>query len=113
MGQMLLTADCIDADTAFRMGMVNYVCDDVDALERKTEEIALKICSKSKSVVSFGKRSYLKHSKEKDLHDKYRIASRNMVDNLMNYSDAKEGISAFLNKRKPQWSHDGPTSSKL
>ena len=107
--QLLLTGDPVDAQTAHRMGFVNFVCDDVNALLAKTEDIALKICTKSKSVVAFGKESYLKHSKEKYLQDAYKIASKNMVDNLMNYADSKEGISAFLNKRTPNWTNVTPS----
>eukprot|EP00483_Globobulimina_turgida_P002875 UN02880 len=112
--QMLLTGDYIDAQTAFRMGIVNFVCKDIHQLHNKTQQTALKICSKSKSVVAFGKQSYLNHSKEKYLKDAYKIASKNMVDNSMNFADAKEGINAFLTKRKPNWSHQYQTpSSKL
>ena len=91
------------------MGFVNFICDNIDELQSKTKEIALKICSKSKAVVAFGKRSYQTHSIEKELKDAYKIASKNMIDNLMNYSDAEEGISAFLNKRKANWSNKGPS----
>ena len=107
--QILLTGDWIDAPTAFRMGFVNFICDDIDELLSKTKEIALKICTKSKAVIGFGKKSYQTHSIEKDLSDAYKIASKNMIDNLTNYSDAKEGISAFLNKRKPNWSNKAPS----
>eukprot|EP01084_Bolivina_argentea_P011336 21186_1 len=108
--QLLLTGDYINAQTAYRMGIVNIVCDTVDELYNKTQEIALKICSKSKAVIAFGKQSYLKHSKEKHIKDAYKIASENMINNLMNYSDAKEGINAFLTKRKPNWNHQSPHS---
>ena len=107
--QILLTGDWIDAQTAFRMGIVNFICNDIDQLLNKTKDIALKICSKSKAVIAFGKKSYQTHSKEKELLDAYKIASKNMIENLINYPDAKEGISAFLNKRKPEWSNLSPS----
>ena len=36
------------------------------------------------------------------LADAYDYASRVMVENLL-AADAKEGISAFIDKRKPEW----------
>ena len=37
-----------------------------------------------------------------NLLDAYNYASEVMVHNMLN-TDAKEGISAFLEKRKPNW----------
>ena len=37
-----------------------------------------------------------------NLSDAYDYASNVMVENMLNL-DAKEGISAFIDKRKPNW----------
>ena len=36
------------------------------------------------------------------LSDAYNYASKVMVENMLKL-DAKEGIDAFINKRKPNW----------
>ena len=36
------------------------------------------------------------------LSDAYNYASKTMVENML-MLDAKEGIDAFINKRKPKW----------
>ena len=39
------------------------------------------------------------------LTDAYAVTSDNMVKNL-ELNDANEGISSFLEKRKPEWTND-------
>ena len=39
---------------------------------------------------------------EMGMEEAYAYASRVMVDNMM-ARDAEEGISAFIGKRRPQW----------
>ena len=39
------------------------------------------------------------------LSDAYNATSQNMVKNL-ELNDANEGISSFLEKRKPEWTND-------
>merc|ERR1712154_79345 len=55
--EMLLTGDPINAQRAYDVGLINHVIssDDLDELNKKTEEVAMKIVSKSKPVVSLGK----------------------------------------------------------
>ena len=39
---------------------------------------------------------------EMPLDEAYRYAAQVMVDNML-HAEAKEGIGAFLEKRKPRW----------
>ena len=103
--EMLLTGDAIDADRAYEIGLVNHVIDndDLNELNKKTEEIAMKIVAKSKPVVALGKAGFYKQI-ELDLQGAHETAGCSMVDNLY-VPDAKEGISSFIEKRKPEWTH--------
>ena len=90
-----------DANTAFRMGLVNQVSKSAQELDSKVREIATKIASKSPTAIKIGKRTFNRQI-EMGVSDAYDVASDTMVCNLLE-GDAEEGISAFLQKRQPIW----------
>ena len=98
--QMLLTGDLIDAQNAYRMGLVNEVVD-AEELGTKTMELAQKIASKSPLTVAIGKEAYYRQA-ELPLSEAYDYTKEVMVRNL-EARDAQEGISAFIEKRHPIW----------
>ena len=98
--QMLLTGDLIDAQNAYRMGLVNEVVD-AQELGTKTMELAQKIASKSPLTVAIGKETYYRQA-ELPLSEAYDYTKEVMVRNL-EARDAQEGISAFIEKRHPVW----------
>jgi len=59
---------------------------------------------KSRSVVHIGK-TFLYEQIDFDLSTAYSLGTKKMVDNLK-MRDAQEGIQSFLEKRKPNWSHN-------
>ena len=98
--QMLLTGDLIDAQNAYRIGLVNKVVD-AEELVTKTMELAQKIASKSPLTVAIGKEAYYRQA-ELPLSEAYDYTKEVMVRNL-EARDAQEGISAFIEKRHPIW----------
>ena len=98
--QMLLTGDLIDAQNAYRMGLVNEVVG-AEELGTKTMELAQKIASKSPLTVAIGKEAYYRQV-ELPLSEAYDYTKEVMVRNL-EARDAQEGISAFIEKRHPVW----------
>jgi enoyl-CoA hydratase/carnithine racemase len=98
--EMLLTGDMISAEDAARIGLVNRV---VQPGSEREEALALarKVASKSAHVVKIGKEAFYRQL-ELDLAAAYRYASEVMVENML-ARDAEEGISAFVEKRRPTW----------
>ncbi len=98
--ELLLTGDMIDAEEAYRCGLVNKVVAK-DALAEETLGLARKIAGKSPLAVQLGKKSFYK------MADLEYSKAFEMVNNhfamLCSTEDAHEGVDAFLNKRKPEW----------
>ena len=97
---MLLTGDPIDAKYAKEIGLINDHYP-ILKLEDEVLKLAKKIASKSNLTIKIGKKAFYKQL-EMPLNRAYNYTSKVMTENAM-YLDAKEGISAFLEKRKPNW----------
>jgi len=98
--KMLLTGDSINADHAKEIGLINDYFP-ISKLEDEVLNLAKKIASKSNLTIKIGKKAFYKQL-EMPLHRAYNYTSKVMTENAM-HLDAKEGISAFLEKRKPNW----------
>ncbi|XP_016072430.1 PREDICTED: enoyl-CoA hydratase domain-containing protein 3, mitochondrial [Miniopterus natalensis] len=100
--EMLFTGEPISAQEALLHGLLSRVVPE-EQLEKETMRIAKKIASLSRPVVSLGKATFYKQVRQ-DLRTAYHLASQTMVDNVA-LQDGQEGIKAFIQKRKPAWSH--------
>jgi enoyl-CoA hydratase/carnithine racemase len=97
---MLLTGDFISAQTAQQYGLVNEVVA-ADELESATLVLAQKIVAKSAHAIRIGKDMFYQQL-PMDLSAAYAYASERMTCNMDSH-DAREGIDAFIQKRKPGW----------
>ena len=102
MMKMLLTGEPIKANFAKQIGLINDHFTK-NKLNKEILNIAKKISSKSNLTIKIGKRAFYKQL-EMPLNKAYRYTSEMMTLNMM-AMDAKEGISAFLEKRSPKWKH--------
>lgn len=98
--QMLLTGELYDADTALRFGLINEAVAP-DQLDARVDELAAEIISKSPHSIAMGKRSFYRQL-TMPLDEAYEYVDEVIVRAIQS-EDAKEGISAFLEKRKPEW----------
>ena len=98
--EMLLTGDFIDAMEAKAKGLVNRVVP-LDALDAEVERLAGSILAKSAIAIRTGKGMFYKQL-EMGLVEAYDYAAEVMACNMMS-EDAGEGIDAFMQKRKPNY----------
>jgi len=102
MMKMLLMGDPIKAKYAKEIGLIND-CFTKSQLDKEVLKIAKIIASKSNLTIKIGKQAFYKQL-EMPLRKAYAYTSKMMTQNMM-AMDAKEGISAFLEKREPKWKH--------
>lgn len=98
--EMLLTGEFVDARTAMEWGLVNRVVPG-EALDAAVDEFVDAILRSSPKVVGLGKQAFYAQV-DLDQHRAYEHTKEVMVANAR-LDDAQEGMSAFLEKRKPQW----------
>ena len=98
--EMLLTGEVIDASSAKEYGLVNRIVPK-EYLNQVVTKYAQAIASKSPLTLKIGKEAFYRQA-EMPLADAYDYAARVMVENMM-ARDAEEGISAFIEKRNPEW----------
>jgi enoyl-CoA hydratase/carnithine racemase len=98
--EMLLLGDLLSAADAAAYGLVNRVVAANQVLDEALT-LAGKIAAKSPLTVAMGKAAFYAQA-EMPLKEAYAYTAKVMVDNMM-ARDAEEGISAFLDKRKPEW----------
>ena len=100
MMKMLLTGEPIKAKVAKEIGLINDFYPK-KKLEKEVTKLAKTIASKSNLTIKIGKQAFYKQL-EMPLKKAYLYTSRMMTLNMMS-KDAHEGISAFMEKRKPKW----------
>jgi len=98
--QMLVTGDFISAETALHYGLLNDVVK-AEELQQSCRELAEKIVAKSSLAIGLGKEMFYKQL-GMELPEAYAFAAEKMACN-MDSEDAREGIDAFIEKRKPEW----------
>ena len=97
--EMIFTADFIAADDALRWGLVNHVTTQ-DQLLNKAREIAARINLRSPMAVSTSIKVI--NSGYNKNENGYEVEIEEF-GKLFSTQDFKEGVSAFLNKRKPSF----------
>ncbi len=100
--EMLLTGIPISAKTAMDWGLINRVVPE-DQLEDTVMQLARHIAKASAYTLAIGKQAFYRQL-QVDRPVAYDMAQRTMVENLLAY-DAQEGITAFLEKREPEWAN--------
>ncbi len=98
--ELLMTGDMIDAGEAERIGLINRVVPH-DKLEETVMELARKISKKSPVVMNLGRDSYYTML-DMDF-DKAVTYLLEMLAMIIGTEDCQEGVTAFMEKRKPVW----------
>lgn len=99
--ELMLTGDLIDATEAARLGLVNYLVPS-QQLAQKTEEILAKLRELSAPALEATRRA-IDAARGLAFEDALSKVENLYLNELMKTEDAREGINAFMEKRKPAW----------
>jgi len=99
---MLLSGRFVSAEEALQFGLVNKVVSP-EKLAEETRNWALELAQASPFVLSLGKKAFYSQV-DLDERSAYDYAKEVIAMNCM-AEDAFEGMSAFIDKRKPVWSN--------
>jgi enoyl-CoA hydratase/carnithine racemase len=96
--EIVFTARLVDADEALRIGLYNEVTKDEDALVPRVEELARSIASHAPLTLQATKEA-LRRIRDQMLPDE----SEDLILLCYMSRDFREGVQAFIEKRKPVW----------
>ena len=98
--ELIYTGKTIDASEAYRMGLVNAVVP-AEQLMEEALQWARRIMANSRVAVSYAKRS-IQESADLPMDDAIALENRYFAQCFL-AEDQKEGMTAFLEKRKPRY----------
>ena len=99
--ELLLFGNLITAQEALELKLINKVTSE-DALNEVTINWAEELAIKSPIAVQIAKRAFYS-SEDMNYKNQFEYMNENFA-RLCTTADANEGITAFLEKRKPKWS---------
>jgi len=98
--EMCLTGDSINAQEAYRIGLVNQVVPP-DKLEEAVNAMVKRLISKGAVALDYTKRSIYK-AMDVSVHEGVEYEAK-LFSDIFKTEDANEGAKAFLEKRKPNF----------
>ncbi len=98
--EMLTTGDFISSERAAELGLVNRAVPEM-LLEHETMSLAEHLATKLGTAVKIGKEAFYQQL-EMPIQQAYSYAGDVMAENML-HRDTEEGISAFIEKRPPNW----------
>jgi len=98
--ELLLFGDLIKAPEAMAMGLVNRVVPKED-LEKEAAEWARVLAKKSPVAIQIAKKAFYA-SEDLEYNKQFELMNEAFA-RLCTTHDAKEGVAAFFEKRKPEW----------
>jgi len=97
---LILTGEQMDAETAFRLGLISHIVPREELMDRAMQ-IANLICERGPLAVKTAKEAILRGQ---DMPLDHGLAYEDvLLSRLMTTDDAKEGPKAFAEKRKPEY----------
>ena len=100
--EMILLGEMIDANEAFKLGLVNHVVRSSE-LAQKTAGILAKLRELSSSSVTMTHAALGLGAAGGSLDTALERLENFYLNELMKTDDAQEGVRAFMEKRKPVW----------
>lgn len=96
--EMIYTTRLIEAEEAHRIGFVSELCDSYDALMQRARQLASQIAGHAPLTITATK-ALLRRIREAQP----MVDDDDLIGKIYTSADFREGLDAFLTKRKPTW----------
>jgi enoyl-CoA hydratase/carnithine racemase len=96
--EMIFTSRLIEADECKTLGLLNEIVPDVEALQRRASELAELLAGQAPLTLEVTKEAVRRIRRTLS-----RDEGEDLILRAYMSEDFREGMDAFLNKRKPQW----------
>jgi len=107
--EMIYTGNTVSVQDAHQMGLVNRVFPD-ETFDEEADRYLDRFSGMSRSSLIETKSAFQEALTILDPHDRLEMLENRYLHSLMETHDAKEGIRAYLEKRKPAWTHGEETA---
>jgi len=101
--ELILTGEAIPADEAHRIGLINAVVPP-EQLAIEAERMLARLTDKSAAVLRVARRA-LRAGMAAGFDEALPAIEAMYTGSLMQLADPSEGLTAFMQKRKPVWKH--------
>jgi enoyl-CoA hydratase/carnithine racemase len=99
--EMALTAEAWSGERAYQEGLLNSVADTQEEMDEQLDALVSKINANSPTAIRMGKKA-IHAIQDMNLTESFEYTQL-MIEKISLTKDAKEGLSAFVEKRKPEW----------
>ncbi len=100
--RFFLTAERFDAAKGKEIGLIHELCDDAEGLEKWAEHFASEISLCAPSAVAAGK-SLISAVEKRERDESLLLETAKRLSEQRDSEEGREGIAAFIEKRKPAW----------
>ena len=102
--RLAMLASRIDAEEALRVGFIDEIADSTESMHNSADSVAADVLTSGPMSVSSAKRMVAELDRWEGDDESLRLWTLDLTSRMRGSSEDQEGLSAFLEGRKPAWS---------
>ena len=102
--RLAMLASRIDAEEALRVGFIDEIADSTESMHNSADSVAADVLTSGPMSVTSAKRMVAELDRWEGDDESLRLWTLDLTSRMRGSSERQEGLSAFLEGRKPAWS---------
>jgi methylglutaconyl-CoA hydratase len=102
--RLSMLASRVDAEEALRIGWINDIVDKEEDFEEATSKVIQSVLTTGPMAVYESKKLTLEFDRWTGTDEELRIWTMEKTSEMRGSDEGQEGLSAFLDRRTPEWS---------